>query len=376
LTKNKYEFTFLKYGFCFHFETGNGSLIFPEYLRFLPNRGTYMDAPFLLFLGTAADLGWAKTGAGLAQWRPADCAGQYRLEGCGVDLDLPDLDLATAAAAGVKTLVIGVANQGGFIAPSWVPHLVEALRNGLDIAAGLHERLADHPEIAAAAKENGRKLHDLRQPSVKFDTGTGRKRTGKRLLTVGTDCAVGKKYTALTLERELTGRGHKASFCPTGQTGIMITGRGIAIDSVVADFIAGAAEWLSPDADASHWHIIEGQGSLHHPAYAGVTIGLIHGSQPDALILCHEEGRSHIQGLEDYGYACPSLTQALEANVAAARLTNPNVKVAGVSLNTSSLSEDAALAALKRAEDEIGLPACDPLRWGMGSIADYLEREF
>ncbi len=330
-----------------------------------------MIPPLLLFLGDAPDIGWAKTASGLAQWRPEDCAGQVRLDGCGVDLDLPDMDIAAAAAAGVRTLVVGIANDGGFIADAWVPHLVAALRAGLDLAAGLHERLADHPAIAAAARETGRSLHDLRRPDRVFRPGTGKKRTGKRLLTVGTDCAVGKKYTALSLEREMTRRGMAATFCPTGQTGIMITGRGIAIDSVVADFISGAAEWLSPAAAAEHWHIIEGQGALLHPAYAGVTLGLVHGSQPDALVICHEAGRAELQGYEG-DFACPSLRAALDIHLAAARLTNPAARGAGVGLNTSRLDEAAARDALKRAEDETGLPACDPLRWGAGAIVDHL----
>ncbi|PQM26035.1 DUF1611 domain-containing protein [Sphingopyxis lindanitolerans] len=334
-----------------------------------------MIAPLLLFLGDAPDIGWAKTASGLAQWRPEDCAGQYRLAGCQVDLGLPDMDFAAARAAGVRTLVIGIANDGGFIADSWVPHLIAALGAGLDIAAGLHERLADHTEIAAAASEAGRSLHDLRQPKRVFRPGTGKKRSGLRLLTVGTDCAVGKKYTALSLEREMRARGMAATFCPTGQTGIMITGRGIAIDSVVADFISGAAEWLSPPADRNHWHLIEGQGALLHPAYAGVTLGLVHGSQPDAMVICHEAGRTELQGYEG-DFACPSLRAALDVHLAAARLTNPAVRGVGVSLNTSLLDEGAARDALKRAEDEMGLPACDPLRWGAGAIVDHLARTF
>lgn len=334
-----------------------------------------MTPPFLLFLGDAPDIGWAKTASGLAQWRRGDCAGQVRLGGCRVDLGLPDMDFAMAKAAGVHTLVIGIANDGGFIADAWVPHLVGALHAGLDIAAGLHERLSDHPELAAAARAAGRSLHDLRHPDRGFRPGTGKDRSGRRLLTVGTDCAVGKKYTALVIHDEMVRRGMAATFCPTGQTGIMITGGGVAIDSVVADFISGAAEWLSPAADPHHWHLIEGQGALLHPAYAGVTLGLVHGSQPDAIVVCHEAGRRELQGYEG-DFACPSLSRALEVHVEAARLTNPAVRGAGVSLNTSLLDEAAARDALKRAEDEVGLPACDPLRWGAAAIVDYLIRDF
>lgn len=334
-----------------------------------------MQPPFLLFLGDAPDTSWAKTASGLAQWRAKDCYGQYRLPNCGADLNLPDLNFEEARAKGINTMVIGIANDGGFIAPNWIEHIISALKAGLNIAAGLHERLQDNAQIAAVAKETGGALYDLRRPNMKFNSGNGIKRSGKRLLTVGTDCAVGKKYTALSIEKEMIERGLNATFCPTGQTGIMITGRGIAIDSVVADFIAGAAEWLSPDAAENHWHIIEGQGALLHPAYAGVTLGLVHGSQPDAIVVCHEAGRKELVGYEGY-YNCPSLTDALAIHVNAARLTNPNSKGIGVSLNTSSLNEAQAKDALKRAEDETGLPACDPLRWGAGAIIDKLVVEF
>lgn len=334
-----------------------------------------MEAPFLLFLGDAPDLSWAKTASGLAQWRASDCLGQYKMPHCGADLGLPNLDFKEAVAKGCKTLVIGIANDGGFIAPNWIPFIIEALNCGLNIAAGLHERLADNQEIAKAANNNNKILYDLRRPNIKFPTGTGKKRTGKRLLTVGTDCAVGKKYTALSIEKEMRALGLDATFCPTGQTGIMITGRGIAIDSVVADFISGAAEYLSPNAPENHWHIIEGQGAILHPAYAGVTLGLVHGSQPDAIVICHEAGRKELVGYEG-DFNCPSLKIAIEAHINAAKLTNPLVKGAGVSLNTSNLSENEAIDALKRASDETGLPACDPLRWNCNSIIEYLIKNF
>lgn len=329
-----------------------------------------MQAPYLLFLGDAPALDWIKTAAGLAQWRPELCAGQYRLKESSVGLGLPDLDFKTAHEAGVRTMVLGIANDGGLIAEEWVAHIVAALEAGLDVAAGLHERLDKHPVIAGVAVRTQRKLYDLRQSDQVFKTGTGEKRSGKRLLTVGVDCAVGKKYTALALHRALCARGVAADFCPTGQTGIMITGRGIAIDSVVADFIAGAAEWLSPAASADHWHVIEGQGSLLHPAFAGVTMGLVHGSQPDAIVVCHEAGRTHLTGYDNYPSA--TLTRAMKVHVEAAKLTNPDARGVGISLNTSHLPEDAARSALAQAEDELGLPACDPVRWGAEPIVDAL----
>lgn len=327
-------------------------------------------SPYLLFLGDAPDIATAKTAAGIRQWRGELCAGQLRLPGCRVDLGLPDLPPREAVSRGIRTLIIGIANDGGFIAPHWVPSIVSALEAGLDVASGLHEPLADVPEIAAAAQRTGRRLIEVRQPAESFMPGTGRKRSGQRLLTVGTDCAVGKKYTALAIEKDLRSRGVDADFRATGQTGIFISGRGIAVDSVVSDFVSGAAEWLSPAAAPQHWDVIEGQGSLFHPAYAGVTLGLIHGSQPDVMVLCHDFART---GIGDYdGYAIPSYEACFEAYLGAARLTNPAARFAGVSLNTSSVDEAAAGRAVADVAARTGLPCCDPIRHGVAPIVDRI----
>jgi uncharacterized NAD-dependent epimerase/dehydratase family protein len=329
-----------------------------------------IQGPYLLFLGDAPDIATAKTAAGIRQWRPELCAGQLRLPGCRVDLGLPDLAPGEAVGRGIRSLVIGIANDGGFIAPHWVSAIVDALTAGLDVASGLHEPLAGVPEIAAAAKKAGRQLIEVRQPAQSFMPGTGRKRSGQRVLMVGTDCAVGKKYTALAIEKEMRSRGVDADFRATGQTGIFISGRGIAVDSVVADFVSGAAEWLSPDAAPQHWDVIEGQGSLFHPAYAGVTLGLLHGSQPDALVLCHDLART---GIADYeGYAIPSYEACFEAYLAAARLTNPGARFAGVSLNTSGLDERAAAGAVGEVARRVSLPCSDPLRHGVAAIVDRI----
>ena len=329
-----------------------------------------IQSPYLLFLGDAPDIATAKTAAGIRQWRPELCAGQLRLPGCRVDLGLPDLAPRDAAVRGIRTLVIGIANDGGFIAPHWVSAIVDALTAGLDVASGLHEPLAGVPEIQAAAQQAGRQLIEVRQPAQSFMPGTGRKRSGKRALTVGTDCAVGKKYTALAIEMEMRSRGVDADFRATGQTGIFISGRGVAVDSVVADFVSGAAEWLSPDAASQHWDVIEGQGSLFHPAYAGVTLGLLHGSQPDALILCHDLART---GIADYeGYPIPSYEQCFEAYLAAARLTNPAVRFAGISLNTSSLDDRVARRAVREVAERTKLPCADPIRDGVAPIVDQI----
>jgi uncharacterized NAD-dependent epimerase/dehydratase family protein len=329
--------------------------------------------PYLLFLGDVTDIADAKTAAGIKQWRGELCGGQLRLPGGTVDLGLPDLTAAQAVERGIKTMIIGIANDGGFIAQNWIISIVGALEAGLDVASGLHERLGDVPAIAAAARRTGRQLIEVRQPENIFKPGTGRKRTGKRLLTVGTDCAVGKKYSALAIEKELRKRGVNADFRATGQTGIFIAGRGVAIDSVIADFISGAAEWLSPENTPDHWDVVEGQGSLFHPSYAGVTLGLIHGTQPDAMVICHDARRSMLMG--DYNFPIPSFQVCIDTYVAAARLTNPRTRVVGVSLNTSHFKEDReARKLLAATAQETALPCCDPIRFGVGEIVDHLLR--
>lgn len=329
-----------------------------------------MRPPYLLFLGDVPDQLAAKTAHGLVDWRPERCLGQLRLPGCKADCRLPEMSVREAAAAGCRTMIVAVANSGGWLAEHWVPVIVEALEAGLDVASGLHQRLSDIPAVAEAAARHGRALFDVRHPVHRFKTATGIKRTGKRLLTVGTDCSCGKKYTALALERELLARGRKATFRGTGQTGVMISGQGVAIDAVVADFIAGAAEWLTPDNDPDHWDVIEGQGSLFHPAFAGVTLGLIHGSQPDAIVLCHEPTRTHMRGLPHQ--KLPGLRECLEANLQAARLTNPSVRAVGVAIDTHNLEPERRATYLARVEDELGLPTVDPIATGVGRIADAL----
>ncbi|MBY8826329.1 DUF1611 domain-containing protein [Sphingomonas colocasiae] len=326
-----------------------------------------MQAPFLIFLGDTALRGTDKTGAGLVEWRPADCLAQYRLPGCAVDLGRPDMSPAEARAAGARTMVVGVVNVGGIFPDHWVQSVIAALEAGLDVAAGLHQRLIDIPAIAEAAARTGRDVHDIRQPTRAFAPGNGEPRSGKRLLTVGVDCVVGKKYTALAIARDMRARGLDADFRATGQTGLMIAGRGVVIDAVIADFISGAAEWLSPAADPDHWDIIEGQGALGHPSYAGVTLGLIHGSQPDALVLCHEPVRTHLLGLNQ---AIPPLDRCIAANEAAARLTNPAARVVAIALNTGAMSAAEADAARDRIAAETGLPCADPIRHGAAALVD------
>jgi uncharacterized NAD-dependent epimerase/dehydratase family protein len=326
--------------------------------------------PYLLFLGDAPDQLAAKTAQGIAQWRPDWCLGQLRLAGCKADLGLPELTLQRAVAEGARTLIVGVANRGGVINEIWLPTLLEALDRGMDLASGLHRKLADVPALADRARMLGRSLFDVRHPSRDFAIATGARRPGKRLLAVGTDCSIGKMYTTLALGQEMRRRGMKADFRATGQTGIFIAGDGVSIDAVVADFISGAVEWLSPANDPDHWDLVEGQGSLFHPSYAGVSLGLLHGAQPDLLVMCHEPGRPHMRGLPHY--QLPHLGACVEANLSAARLTNPDVKLLGFSLNTSLLDAGAAERALRDVEDQFGLPAVDPLRTGVAKLVDAI----
>jgi uncharacterized NAD-dependent epimerase/dehydratase family protein len=329
-----------------------------------------IETPYLLFLGDAPDMLAAKVAIGIRDWRPNNAVGQFRLEGCGADLGLTDMTLAEAKAAGAKTLVIGVANRGGVISNAWKKVLVTAMEEGFDLAAGLHNLLRDEPDLRAVAEATGRKLHDVRVPAVKYPIADGKKRTGKRCLPVGTDCSVGKMYTTMAMEAEMRERGMKATFRATGQTGILITGDGVPLDAVVADFMAGAVEWLTPDNDPDHWDLIEGQGSLFHVSYSGVTMALVHGGQADALILCHEPTRTHMRGLPDYNL--PSLQELRDTALPLARISNAACEVVGIAVNTQHMDEAAARAYLVEVEGEMGLPATDPYRFGAGKLVDAL----
>ncbi len=325
--------------------------------------------PYLVFLADATDPRSAKTAFGIRDWRPDWVAGQHRLPGATVDLGLPDLTPSAAAAQGAKTLVIGTTSSGGYLPEAWYPTLIDALEAGLDIASGMHAKLADAAPIAEAATRLGRTLFDVRHTARTFATGTGRKRTGKRLLTVGTDCAVGKKYSALAIAQAMVQRGATAEFRATGQTGILIARRGVAMDAVVSDFISGAAEWLSPDNDPDHWDIIEGQGSLFHAAFAAVTVGLLHGSQPDWFVVCHEAGRTTDRHL---GFTLPTIGDVIDLTVRVGRLTNPAIACAGLSVNTHAMDDAQATDYLAGLSREYGLPACDPLRTGVAALVEPL----
>lgn len=334
--------------------------------------GSVLPQPYLLFLGDIREAAFAKTAYGLADWAADRCVGEWSIAGCTLTTGLPRLAPAAAQAAGARALVVGVANQGGVIHPSWVEVLVEAMDAGLDIISGLHTKLTSVPELLAASQRTGRQLIDIRSPPTGIPVGTGRKRSGKRLLTVGTDCALGKKYTALVLHRAMLERGIKATFRATGQTGIMIAGGGIPMDAVVSDFEAGAAEILSPDAPAEHWDLIEGQGSIFNPAYAAVSLGLLHGSQPDVFIVCHDPARKFILGNEDF--PLPTIDEVIDLTIRLGSRTNPDIRCGGVCLNTASFDADQAEAIMAAESLRLSLPVADPIRGGarLAALVDHI----
>jgi uncharacterized NAD-dependent epimerase/dehydratase family protein len=326
-----------------------------------PSHGQWkMMKPYLIFLGDVKGEPNCKTAFGVRDWAPEDCIGQSRLRGCDIDLGIPELTMQEAFERGARSLLVGAAPVGGAMSEGWTSSLLDALEAGLDLVSGLHTRLVDIPAVKEAAAALGRRLYDVRTPPENLRVATGAKRTGKRLLTVGTDCALGKKYTAIAVSRALTAAGAKADFRATGQTGIILAGAGIPIDAVVADFLAGAAETLSPAAADDHWDVIEGQGSLFHPAYAGVTLGLLHGSQPDALILCHDPTRQTMNGYPNF--PLPDVATAITRYVEAARTTNPGARFVGISLNTSRMPPDEADHMMADIGRSHGLPCFDPLR--------------
>jgi uncharacterized NAD-dependent epimerase/dehydratase family protein len=326
--------------------------------------------PYLLFLGDVQDKLTAKTAFGLKDWCSADVVGEWGLPGCGVTLGLERLSPQQAAARGAGSIIVGIAPTGGKLPPHWVAELKAAAVAGLDVVSGLHTRLTSFPDLVQAASKHGIRLIDVRHSDANYPAASGRKRSGKRVLTVGTDCALGKKYTALALAKNLQSRGVAASFRATGQTGIMISGEGIAIDAIIADFVAGAAEQLSPDNAPDHWDVIEGQGSLFHPAYAGVTLGLLHGSQPDAVVLCHDPSRRTID--EYPNFPIPDLQVVIDDYLRAGRLTNSAIRCVGLSINSSSLSDAECAEYFQRLTDQLKLPVCDPLRTGVDALATAL----
>jgi len=324
----------------------------------------------VLFIGDVADQLAAKTAQGVVDWKPERCVGQMRLPGCGADLAIEEMGITDAVARGAKTFVIGAVNAGGVLPDHWAAVIVDALDAGMDIASGMHNRLEDIPIVKAAAERNGATLHNLRHPSHSFATGKGTKRQGLRLLPMGTDCSVGKKYAALCLERDMRAAGLNAEFCATGQTGLLIAERGVALDAVVADFISGATEFITPETAADTWQLVEGQGSRCHPSFAGVTVGLLHGAQPDAFVVCHEPTRTSMRGVET---PLPSIQNVIDMTIAMGQLTNPDIRCVGICINSSALDEQSARDLIAETGATHGLACTDPVRFGCGPIIDTIK---
>tara|TARA_B100001057_G_C22783606_1_gene924619 strand:- start:73 stop:1080 length:1008 start_codon:yes stop_codon:yes gene_type:complete len=322
--------------------------------------------PHLLFLGDIKNPLDAKTAMGVLEWRPEHCIGQFRLPGCEIDLGLPDLSPTEAFDAGAKSLLIGVAPLGGEIAPEWMESIRLSLASGLSVVSGLHQKLTAVNGLKSIADAKKVALVDVRVPPDVHRIALGKKRAGKRLLTVGTDCCVGKKYTALAVWKALAKQGVDVTFRATGQTGIMISGSGIPVDAVVSDFLPGVCEYLTPDAGENHWDIIEGQGSLFHPAYAAVTLGLMHGSQPDLMLLCHDPNRVAIDGFESF--PIPAISDSIRRYEEAARLTNPVARVAGISLNTAGINKEKSDRICAEVAESTGLPCFDPLKTSIDAL--------
>jgi uncharacterized NAD-dependent epimerase/dehydratase family protein len=325
----------------------------------------------ILAEGHSADPHFGKTARGVIRYRPEQVVALLDSERAGeLQQDVPIVgSVEDALRFEPTTALVGVATQGGRFPPAWRELLKNAIASGLDLESGLHEFISDDPELVELARRHGVELRDLRRPPAGLNVPTGENLThpAKVVLTVGSDCAIGKMTVSLELDAEARRRGVASEFVPTGQTGIAIAGWGISVDAVVADFIAGAAERLVLEGVARGGELlwVEGQGSLLHPAYSGVTLGLVHGSAPHAFVLCHKAGQTVVD--DDERFPLPPLRELVELHERLALLPRP-ARVAAIALNTRELDEAAAREAIAAAEAETGLPADDPVRFGAGRI--------
>lgn len=333
-----------------------------------------IPGPFLLYIGDKRNPLDIKTSRGLATFRRGECIGELRDADNPLTLGLPRMSCAEAATKGARSLVLGIATSGGRLEEAMIPHVLDALDAGLDVVSGLHQHLATDPRIRERAETLGRQLVDVRAAPADLKVGNGARRAGRRILTVGTDCAVGKMYTSIHLADSLNARGVPARFRATGQTGVLIAGEGVVIDSVIADFISGAAEALSPAREDRIWDVIEGQGSLFNPSFAGVSLGLLHGAQPQALVMCHDPARPHMRGLPHM--QVPDLVACMEENLRCVRLTSPDAEFIGISINGSGLDPAAAEELRAKIAAETGLPCVDPVVTGMDAVIDRLITRF
>jgi uncharacterized NAD-dependent epimerase/dehydratase family protein len=323
--------------------------------------------------GRSADPHFGKTARGVIRYAPQDvvCVLDSQSDATTHEGFSLVRTVAEAMQYGPTTALVGVATQGGRFPPEWRALLEECIRAGLDVENGLHEFLTADDQLASLAREHGVELRDLRKapPGLNVPTGENLTHGATSILMVGSDCAIGKMTVALELDREARARGIRSQFVPTGQTGIAIAGWGISVDAVVADFIAGAAEQLVLEGVRRGGDVlfVEGQGSLLHPAYSGVTLGLIHGSAPHAYVLCHKADESVVDG--DERYPIPPLSELVDLHERISLLARP-AKVLAIALNTRDLDEESARRAIAEAEAETGLPADDPVRFGAGKLID------
>ena len=331
----------------------------------------------ILAEGFSADAHYGKTMRGVLRYRREDVVAilDSTREDGDTEGGVPVVrTIADAKQYGPNTALVGVATQGGRFPPAWLELLKECIEAGLDIENGLHVFLSEDPNLEELAHRHGVELRDLRKPPRDLSTATGANLAvpATIVLTVGSDCAIGKMTVSLELDREARARGIKSEFVPTGQTGIAIAGWGISVDAVVADFIAGAAEQLVVEGHERGGELlwVEGQGSLINPVYSGVTLGLFHGSTPHLLVLCHETGRDEIEGCGGGPHPIPPLRELVDLHE---RLSLParRAKVAAIALNTRRLEDDDDVrAAIAAAEAETGLPADDPVRFGAAKLVD------
>ena len=329
----------------------------------------------LLAEGSSADPLYGKTMRGVLRYRREAVAAILDSTRVGETEDgVPVVGrVEDALPFGPTTALVGVVTQGGYFPPAWMEILGACVEHGLDVENGLHVFLADDPALSALAAERGVELRDLRRPPAGLSTATGENLAvdATIVLTVGSDCAIGKMTVSLELDLEARRRGIRSVFVPTGQTGMAIAGWGIAVDAVVSDFLAGAAERLVVEGAERGGELlwVEGQGALLHPVYSGVTLGLYHGSVPHLLVLCHEVGRTEIEGAGGGPHVIPPLRELVELHERVALPARP-ARVAAVALNTQALGEEEARAAVVAAEEETGLPADDPVRFGAARLVD------
>jgi uncharacterized NAD-dependent epimerase/dehydratase family protein len=321
--------------------------------------------------GKSGDPHYGKTARGVIRYSPDPVVAVLDSTRAGETMDgIPVVGTVNDALCfNPTTAIVGVATQGGRFPPAWRDLLKSCIGKGLDLESGLHEFVSDDPELAELAARHGVELRDLRKPppGLSVPTGENLQVPGTIVLTVGSDCAIGKKTVAVELDLEARKSGLRSVFVPTGQTGIAIAGWGIAVDAVVSDFLAGAAEWLVVEGARRGGELlfVEGQGSLSHPAYSGVTLGLMHGSAPHLLVLCHKAGATEVEGFP--GHPLPRLRELVELHERISLPARP-AKVAAVALNTAELGEEAAKVAIAEVAEETGLPTDDPVRFGAGRL--------